>query len=196
MNDRPRFKRRHYFINKEFQTLFAVKFLIVLIIAAVAAMGLYLYHTAGTITIGYDGSEINLDQTNNFFLQTVILSIIGLIVFSGIIAVTLMIFISHKIVGPLFNIEKNLAEISWGDLTIRIQLRGRDQFETLADEINQMTSVMDAKFSVVKNQVADLSRLIDEISPNQGIQLPVPEMRRRLSELQSAANYFTTSSEL
>ncbi len=193
MSDRPHFKRRNYFIDKRFQTLFAFKFLIVLIIAAVAALGLVLYYTSGTITIGYDGSEINLDQTSDFFFRTLIISFIGLILVTNLIAVTVIIFISHKIAGPLFSLEKNLAEISKGDLTIRISLRDKDQCKVLAVEINEMASVLDTKIGIVKTQIADLSRLIDEMPRNQEVELSAQEMRRRLLELQDAANHFTTS---
>ena len=179
--------------GERFQTLFDVKFLIVLIIAAIAALGLFLYYTSGTITIGYDGSEINLDQTNDFFLRTLIISFSGLIIVTSLIATTVIIFISHKIAGPLFNFKKNLAEISRGDLTIRIRLREKDQCKALAEEINEMTSVMDAKVGIVKMKAAELSRLIDELSRNQEIQLSAQEMRRRLLELQDAVNHFTTS---
>jgi methyl-accepting chemotaxis protein len=193
MNERPQYKRRNYFIDKRFQTLFAVKFLVVLVIAAIAALGLFLYYTSGTITIGYDGSEINLDQTNDYFLRTLIISFIGLLIVTGLIAATVIVFISHKIAGPLFNFKKNLAEISKGDLTVRMRLRAKDQCKALAEEINEMTSAVDAKVGIVKTQVAELSRLIDELSAHPELQLPAQEMRRRLLELDAAANHFKTS---
>ncbi|MDA8125833.1 MAG: methyl-accepting chemotaxis protein [Deltaproteobacteria bacterium] len=193
MNDRPQYKRRNYFIDKRFQSLFVVKFLIVLIAAAIVALGLFLYYTSGTITIGYDGSEINLDQTNDYFLRTLLISFIGLIVVTSLIATTVIVFISHKIAGPLFHFKKNLAEISRGDLTVRMRLRENDQCKALAENINEMTSVMDAKMGIVKAQAVELARLIDASAGNPGDRLPAEEMRRRILELQDAANHFTTS---
>jgi methyl-accepting chemotaxis protein len=193
MNDEPRFKRRNYFIDKKFQTLFAVKFLLVLLVAAVAALGLFLYYTSGTITIGYDGSEINLDQTNDFFLRALIISFIGLIILTSLVATTVIIFISHKIAGPIFHFKKTLTEIGKGNLTIRMRLREKDQFKVLADEINAMTSGMDEKVGIIKTQAAELSHLILEMSMNQEIQFPAREMQQKLLQLQDAANHFTTS---
>lgn len=201
MNDKPLHKRRHYFINKKFQTDFTLKFLVVIAITAIAALALFLYYSKGTLTAGYSGLEVKLLRTTDFFLPVLLVSTIGIIIISGIIGIIILILLSHRIAGPLFRFEKILGELYKGDLTLRFQLRYNDQFKDLADKINELSETMDGKIGTIKTHTAEISRLISELqtasASNQSLKevldQPLDEITKKLLELQDAANYFNTS---
>ncbi len=65
-------------------------------------------------------------------------------------------YLSHRVAGPVFRIETDLAEISQGDLTRRIILRQTDELKKLAAQLNRFISLVDNSVSITK---ADLSRL-------------------------------------
>ncbi|MDZ4662185.1 MAG: methyl-accepting chemotaxis protein [Pseudomonadota bacterium] len=47
-------------------------------------------------------------------------------------------FFTNKIVGPIFNTIKKLDEYLAGDLSVRVHLRKKDYFQSLAVKINQV----------------------------------------------------------
>lgn len=53
--------------------------------------------------------------------------------------------ISHRIAGPIFRIEKELAEISKGDFSRRIKLRKRDELASVAGAINRLLDKVEPK---------------------------------------------------
>lgn len=201
MPDKSSFPRRNYFINKKFQIDFAIRFLVLLVIAAIAALGMFLYQSKGTLTAGYSGSELRLLKTSNFFLPMLLMSTISVIIVTSIIGILVLIYLSHRIAGPIFRFQKVLNEMDKGDLTRRFTLRENDQFKELADRINDLARTMDDKFGLIKVQASELSRITQELHAisashpalQKDLERPLQEIATRLTELQDAANHFKTS---
>src|SRR3990172_8935037 len=127
MGNRLPFRRRNYFIKKKFQVDFSVKFLIIILIEAFLAAGLFLYLSKGTLTTGYFGSELKIARTYDFFLPTLLFSNLIIVGITGIIGIVALILLSHRLAGPLYRFEKVLNDISKGDLTRRFKLREKDE---------------------------------------------------------------------
>ena len=201
MENRPPFRRRNYFINKKFQTDFSIKFLVIIVIEAVLAVGLFLYLSKGTLTTGYIGSELKITRTYDFFLPMLLLSNIIIVGVTGIIGIVVLVFMSHRIAGPMFRFERVLDGINKGELTHRFKLREGDQFKELEERINQLTDTLDGKAGDLQSRITEISKLFS------GLQIPaapaghadkdferlLQDISKKLTELQEAANYFKTS---
>lgn len=200
MKNRPKFHRRNYFINKKFQIDFSIKILIVIVIESILAIGLFLYLAKGTLTTGYIGSEFSIAHTNDFFLPILLISNLIVVGITGIIAILVMLFLSHRIAGPLYHFQKVLNEISTGDLTHRFTLRHTDQFPELADHINKLIAVLDNKIGDIKLEIISISDLISEIQTgmtskpyNDKTSDCLKKLSEKLLKLQDATKYFKTS---
>ncbi len=201
MADKKPYRRKNYFINKKFQVDFAIRFLVLIVVAAVAALGLFLYNSKGTLTAGYTGSEVRLLRTSDFFLPMLLMSTIGVIIVTGIIGILVLIYLSHRIAGPIFRFQKVLNEIDKGDLTHRFTLREDDQFKELAGRINDLARTMDHKIGLIKDHASALSRITEELhtlsashpSLKKDLERPLCEIAGRITELQDAANHFKTT---
>ena len=201
MNEKHSYARRHYFINKKFQLEFSVRFLIIITVTAIAVLLLFFYSSRGTLTAGYTGSEVKLLHTSDYFLPSLLLSTVGIIIFACLTGIIAMILISHRLAGPLFRFQKSLDEISSGDLTLRLKLRDKDQFKELADRINTFATTMDGKIDSVKNRTSEIVRLVADLQSVSAahpalaaeVRPLVKEMATKLSELQDAVGYFKTS---
>jgi len=199
--DKAPYRRKSYFINRKFQVDFAIRFLVLIVLAAVAALGLFLYQSTGTLTTGYDGSELKLLKTTDFFLPMLLISTIGVIIVTGLLGILGLIYLSHRIAGPIFRFQKVLSEIDKGDLTHRFKLRDSDQFKELADGINELARTMDNKVGLIKDRASELSLITGELhtlsashpSLKKDLERPLREIAERLLELQDAANHFKTS---
>ena len=201
MSEKHSYARRRYFINRKFQLEFSVRFLLIIAVTAIAVLLLFFYSSRGTLTAGYTGSEVKLLQTSAYFLPSLLLSTVGIIIFACLAGIVTMILISHRLAGPLFRFQKSLDELSSGDLTLRFNLRDKDQFKELADRINTFATTMDGKIDSVKTRASDLARLVADLQsvsaahPALAAEVAplVKEMTAKLSELQDAAGYFKTS---
>jgi len=201
MDNRPSFRRRNYFINKKFQTNFSIKFLVVIVIEALMAAGLFLYLSKGTLTTGFVGSELRVARTYDFFLPTLLLSSVIIVAVTGIIGIAVLIFMSHRIAGPIFRFEKALSEINKGDLTHRFKLRSADQFKTLEERINQLSNTLDSKAVDLQSRITEISKLFSGLQisaasaehEDKDFERLLQDISKKLTELQEAANYFKTS---
>ena len=202
MADKPPFRRRNYFINKKFQTDFSIKFLVIIVIEAIMAVGLFLYLSKGTLTTGYIGSELKISRTYDFFLPMLLLSNIIIVGVTGIIGIAVLIFMSHRIAGPMFRFEKVLDEISKGDLTYKFKLRQGDQFKELEKRINELTDILDSKAGNLKSGLTEISRMLSRLqtlasahSTDKDFERLLQDISKKITELQEAANYFKTSQD-
>ena len=201
MGNRLPFRRRNYFIKKKFQVNFTVKFLIIILIEAFLAAGLFLYMSKGTLTTGYLGSELRIARTYDFFLTMLLLSNLIIVGISAVIGIAVLIFLSHRIAGPLYRFENILNSIKKGDLTQRFKLRENDQFVELANSINEHTDTLDKNMGHLKAGVMEFSQLASKMqtalasdpSANKELERLLQEMSKKLQELEGAANYFKTS---
>jgi len=201
MGNRLPFRRRNYFIKKKFQVNFTVKFLIIILIEAFLAAGLFLYMSKGTLTTGYLGSELRIARTYDFFLPMLLLSNLIIVGISAVIGIAVLIFLSHRIAGPLYRFENILDAIKKGDLTQRFKLRENDQFVELANSINEHTDTLDKNMGHLKAGVMEFSQLASKMqtamasdpSANKELERLLQEMSKKLQELEGAANYFKTS---
>jgi len=195
------YRRRNFFINKKFQLNYAVPSLVLIVLAAGAVLAVFLLNSKKTLTAGYSGFEIKVLHTADFFLPVLVVSTISIIIIIGIIAIFALIFISHRIAGPIFRFQQVLTAIDNGDLTLRFKLREADQFKELADRINALAETMDGKISGIKTQTAEVARLVENLrnSPashaasSKEFEGSLREISRKLSELQDAADHFKTS---
>ncbi|MEK6714115.1 MAG: methyl-accepting chemotaxis protein [Nitrospirota bacterium] len=198
---RPIFRRRNYFINRDFQVRFTIKFLIVIVIEAILAIGLFLYLSRGTLTTGFIGSDFRIARTSEFFLPTLLVSNLIIIGITAIIGIAVMVYMSHRIAGPLYRFEKILTDIGKGDLTQRFKLRDNDQLSELSESITELTTTMDKRISDIKLRAHDLAGLLQEIqttvpskpSDSKERENLLREVSENIQALEEVVNYFKTS---
>lgn len=156
-------KRRHYFIKKGFQFHFILKFCLLLLAGVILSTALLFFFNQDTLTSSFQNSRLEIKSTAMSILPALLYTnlITLLIVSAATIAVTL--FVSHKIAGPMFRIEKGLAEAGGGDLTHRINFRKKDQMQVLADSFNIMTASLADKISGIDAEVQGLEKLAGEL---------------------------------
>jgi methyl-accepting chemotaxis protein len=200
MGDRPHILRRNHFIKKGFQINFSIRFLALIIIEAILLGGLFWYVSSNTLTTGYVGSQLRIENTSSFFFPSMMVYHLLVIVIVGIIGAVGLLFISHKIAGPLYRFEASLKEISEGDLTHRISTRKNDQLKDLADSLNGFTSVIDEKVKDLKQHMQDVSGQMEKLqkglsSGEQNDVDGIGDITNSLENMQSILDEFKTSDD-
>jgi len=194
-------KRRTVYIKKRFQATFAVKFLALIVAEALLAAGILVYLSMGTIVTGYRGSEIVIAPTRDYFFPTVLLGNIIIIAVTAAAGFVVLLFVSHRIAGPLYRFEKSFDELAEGNLTHRFRLRNADELKPFAERLNAFSEKMETSVGHIKRESAalgqTLARLRSVVDEDKAISakmdILVTDAIDRLDALDRAAGFFKTS---
>lgn len=157
-------RRRHYFIKKDFQAKFIFRFCLLVVIGSVIS-GIIVYLFCGrTVTTSFVNSKLVVKNTADYILPALLFSGLGVAAIVAFAAGALALFTSHKLVGPLYHIEKAINEIGSGQLNTNIKLRQKDQVVALANAINEMTAVLKRDRNAIKKTAADLHASINKMT--------------------------------
>jgi len=150
-------KRKQVYINKDFQTRFIIKFVLVLVLAGAISIGLTLFNTQGTLTSSFSNSKLVIQSTSLAIMPSVIYTNLITTAVVGIIMVMVAMLVSHKIAGPMLRFEIDIKRIAGGDLKNRINTRQGDQFKELALSLNTMIEQLNQRLSGIKQQASALA---------------------------------------
>lgn len=153
------YKRSQYLIKKKFQVDFMLKFSLILFFGILLSTVLLLSLSQGTLTSSYAASGLEIKNTGSAIMPMVVLTnlITGAVICLS--AIVVMLFVSHKIAGPIFRFEKDIKRVSNGDLTVRINLRKKDQLKDMALALNQMVQSLSSKMSFVDARLSKIETL-------------------------------------
>lgn len=107
------------------------------------------------------------DYEKKLFLKSLREIGVGLIPgFLAILAVIAIgsVFMSHKVAGPLYRLEKYVRAIAEGDLTLKFKLRKGDELLKLADELETMTRSFEAMVGKVKGSISEIQNTTADVS--------------------------------
>lgn len=143
------------FIDNRFRIKFILKFCLGLVILSMISSLFFLFILPKEKVNLYFSFFTNFQYVKEMFVP--ILIAVGLfeIVLSALFSIVLLLFVSHKIGGPIFKLEQNIEKIKNGDLSIpKIRFRSYDQGKVLAESFNNMVSGLNNVFCELKSTYA------------------------------------------
>lgn len=150
-------KRRQYYIDKDFQTKFMLKFCLLILIGGLLSFALTMFVSQDTLTSSYNGSKLVIEKTSSAIMPSVIIATVITTVVISVIAAIMMLFVTHKIAGPMYRFENDLKVIAEGDLKKQIRLRDGDQFSGVVGSLNEMVESLNDKVSEVNDDLEKLT---------------------------------------
>jgi len=157
MADPKPYRRRQFFVKKEYQFKFILKFCFIVLAGSIISTLLIFFFSRGTLTSSFENSRLVVENTALAILPAIIYTNIITLFMISLATIVAVLFLSHKIAGPMFRFEKELREIGEGDLTKIIRLRKNDQIKDMAESLNEMTSKIHGKLNDIQG---DIERLI------------------------------------
>ncbi|HAZ09623.1 MAG TPA: hypothetical protein DCY56_00745 [Candidatus Omnitrophica bacterium] len=178
------YKRKHYFINKVFQSEFILKFCgLVVIGSTVFGIILYLF-SKHTLTTSFENSRLVIKSTADYIFPGLLFGGLIVAIFTALAASVIVMLMTHRIAGPMYRFEKYINEIGSGRLYSNLKIRKKDQFQNMAGSLNKMTQ--DLKLGLVEvNEVSEkLDKLIVQLSDSSSREILLKEdIKRIVSEL-------------
>jgi methyl-accepting chemotaxis protein len=156
-------KRKNYFISPRFQLKYSL---------LIACLGALVAVVTGCIIIAY------LNQAMAFFsmpafanlptlqemlerkLSHTIISLGGLLLIQFILFLIVGLYITHRICGPIFVLERNLRKIIKGIYSEKMVIRKKDEFQAIPKVFNRMVDKLQSK---VQEDIAFLSLVETEL---------------------------------
>jgi len=100
------YKRKNYFINKAFQTEFILKFCGLVIIGSLV-FGIILYMLSkNALTTSFENSRLVIKSTADYIFPGLLFGGLLVAVFTAIAAGVVVMFMTHRIAGPMYRFEK------------------------------------------------------------------------------------------
>jgi len=193
-------KRRKYFIKKEYQGK-----LILSCFLFVAGIGL-LFNvilgmlSADSLTISYSNQDLQLGQTPMMLFKQLLTANWLILIIGGGFVVFAALYLSHRVVGPLYRFEATLDSMQKGKLDTVIKLRDKDEGKELAQKINNFNSLLSRSMNDISQHSQALNILIEQASK---LNLQNDEEKEQFASLcwsmqehnrkvSTRCNYFTT----
>ena len=181
---RAKSRRRRYFIDPQFQVAHIVGFAVFAVIAALIVGGVVAH------LFLFELPKTRVEQTfwgPDFFsnLMWVILAMV-------IVACLWSVFVSHKVVGPMFRLKKVMHAVGEGDLTHRVRFRTRDRLKDVGAACDEMMAGLRRLAVADRTSAAEISEtakraretLNREETPSDGIR----QVQTLLDEIASKAD--------
>jgi methyl-accepting chemotaxis protein len=156
-------RRKNYFIKKQFQGMFMLKFSLLMGLGLlISACGLYIY-TRPSTTTSFINSRLTIISTSDYILPVLIWAGLAVFFVMAIITSLVVMYMSHRIAGAMFNIERSLNRIAEGDLTINTKLRSTDQLQEMAEGVNRIAKALSDRVSSAKESLSNIKAEIDKL---------------------------------
>ena len=181
MNLPREIRRKKYIINKKIQIKYAVLSIAMLILYTllllIALFGppIFLLNSPdATLAVRAEAASSVL------LINSYLWPGIGVII---LMFGALSIFITHRMAGPIYAIEKVFSRIADGDVTARVRLRKRDDLHELGRAINSMLDKQAVTLSDLNERFHRLSSRLLEKSPGKASQ-NAPEITAELEAIE------------
>ncbi len=160
----PQYKRRIYYINKDFQRDFIVKFCILTGLGSILTMGLVYWLAQNSTTVAIQEGRVAVHTTAEYLLPLMLQTVLLECIVGGLATVMLTLIISHRIAGPLYRLKIMFKGLAEGDLSTQMHLRSDDQLKDLAHAYNETVGKFNNKIKVLKNasSMDEFKREIDK----------------------------------
>lgn len=163
MPNKP-YKRRNYFINKEFQGRQVLVYFSMVVLGTVLFSLLFGVITTNTMSISYDNYTLQVGTTpkvlfHKFFTAEWLFILVG-----GLTVAIIAIFLSHRVAGPLYKLEHSVEAMIHGNFAACIYLRRKDEGQGLAKKLNQLNTVLSAKILEMRHLNKRMEQHLHELS--------------------------------
>ena len=144
INEQKRpYRRRQYFIRKEFQLRYIGLILFVMLFSAIIA-GYTIYYNSWAL-LGTKLANVYPQGQLVSIFRSVNIRFAGTMIFVSMLCIGIAIIASHRIAGPVYRIMKFMETLTAGDYSQRIRLRKGDELKDLAESINKFVDKLESE---------------------------------------------------
>lgn len=156
------YKRRNFFIKKDFQGKLILASFLLVTGGCLFFVFLFALFSADTLTLSYSNHDLQLGQTPVMLLKQALAAHWVFIVVGSAFLVAAVMLITHRIAGPMFRLEKALDNMLQGRLDDTIYLRSKDEGKDLAHKINNFNLQLSTNLRTLQTNGEAMAALIEQ----------------------------------
>lgn len=161
-----RYRRRRFFIDKEYQGRYIFNAFISVAVGSVLFALIFGFFSSNTLSIVYEDYHLRLGTTPSLLLDRIFSAQWLFIALGGIAIVLIALFISHRVAGPFYRFEQTLDKMAAGDLSSRIRLRKNDEGKALGEKINDFNEMLSNRLDRMLEVSENIRQCCDELPSN------------------------------
>ncbi len=179
MKDHHQYKRRNYFINREFQGRYIFNYFLLATIGSALFITVFSFFSSNTLSIVYDNYHLQLGVTPGILFRKILGTQWLIVVLGGFAVILITLFMTHRIAGPFYRFERTLDEMIEGDISNKVVLRKKDEGKQLAQKLNAFNYILSDKLAVMENfnsaiavSSLQLKKVLEESDTNEDLYYP------------------------
>jgi signal transduction histidine kinase len=133
-------RRRNYFIKRELQGKYMFSIFLFVMAGSILLSVFLAMMSADTITIVYKDSSLQVGNTPVVLLRGILGANWLFIVIGGVVVTVLAMFLTHRLAGPVYRLERSIEQMIDGNFNFEIRLRSKDEIKELADMMNNLNT--------------------------------------------------------
>jgi len=159
-------KRKIVLIDKAFQGRFILSVLATIILFSLCSAGLLYWLISSDLNVQSQAAHINIANTWERLGLSILLSNIVAAIIAGLMAIIVVLYISHKIAGPLYRFETLCKDVGDGNLDTITCLREGDQLQELAQSFSLMVNKLRNKRTKNNELIAEMNQQLVRLKNN------------------------------
>ncbi|AGF78345.1 methyl-accepting chemotaxis protein [Desulfocapsa sulfexigens DSM 10523] len=161
---RNRYKRRNYFIKKNFQGKLILGYFLFMVVGCLVFAVILTLLSADSMTMTYQNNDLRLGQTPFILIKELVTAHWIFIVLGSAIVVVCAMFITHRLAGPMFRLERAVDNMVSGQLDDVVYLREKDEGKELAAKLNQFNSQLSKNIGEIRKRSKNIDDLLAQYS--------------------------------
>ncbi len=158
------YKRRNYFIKKNFQGKLILGYFLFMLVGCLIFVVALSWLVSDSMTVVYVDNELQIGQTPFMLMKQIITANWFAIIAGSVLVVTLATRITHRMAGPLFNLERSLDKMIDGKLDTVIYLRKNDEGQEIAEKINRYNVELASEIKRIRKRSQNITDLLARYS--------------------------------
>ena len=182
------YKRKRFFnfsIKKRLQLRLLVKIWSIILASLLVTGIIFYFYSDINVGKSYRMFHVKAENFLDFLIPVLVCGFFA----SLILGVVASLLFPHAIAGPLYRIERELAEIGKGDLRKEIRLRKRDELKDMASSINLMIGGLRDKVKTISDISGQIGGLAEEATAEDSDET-IDKIKLANANLREAINKF------
>ena len=163
-----RYRRKHFFIDKEFQGRYIFSAFISIVAGSAMFALIFGFFSSNTLSIVYENYHLRLGATPTLLLNRIFSAQWLFILIGGVAVGVMVLFLSHRVAGPFYRFEKTLDKMMGGDYSERIHLRKRDEGKILGEKINGFNDMLSVRLENMRKTAEQIEECCDALEAGPG----------------------------
>lgn len=186
------YKRSRFFnfsIKRRLQLRMLVKIWSIILASLLVTGIIFYFYSDINVGKSYRLFHVKAENFMDFLFPVLVCGFLA----SLMLGVVASLLFPHAIAGPMYRIEKELAEIGKGNLCKNISLRKGDELKDLVDSINVMTGGLRDKIKTISDISGQIGELAERAA-DEDHDGTMKKIKLANANLQEAINKFTLDS--